>query len=244
MDPTNPYLPILIIGASIAYGCLVFYGKKKARQSARNATMRDYAMTSVFFVGMIAIAMSLRFSEIDEKKQMLRDQFALSDDVELVDFEHRGQSRNGANAYTRGVYRFTDAQLLAYKNKTHDLAQWRPKLLTHAGNELNATYSSKARRWTGFPKPLKVADMKGIKHVRELPWLFHLWSNSDHKNIKRGRLMCYVFEKADKNQRSPWGYTGKYLASACSERAKLNRTSATVLAVLDYDKKTLSIMVD
>jgi len=239
------YLPILVIGVSVAYGCLAFYSKQKARQIARKATMRDYAMTSVFFVGMIAIAMTLRFSEIDEKKQMLRDQFALSDDIELIDFEHRGPSRNGTNSITRGVYRFTDAQLRAYQEKTYSPAQWQPKPISHAGNDLVASYTSKARAWTRFPKPLKTADMKGKKHVRELPWLYHLWWAEDYKNIKRGRLMCFVFEEVDRSRRSMLGrYEGQYQASACSERAKLNRTSATVLAILDYDKKTLAVTVD
>lgn len=242
-DTSLVYIPIIVVVGTLIYGCAIAYGKAQRYKTAAQKNLQNTGLTAFFFVAILGVYFFSGYLQESDQKRMLRDQFALSDDIELIDFKHRGLNNNGTNVITRSVFRFTDEQLQAYKNMIDNPAHWQPKLLSHAGNDLVATYAPNTIAWNSFPKRLTDAELEG-KRIEDLPWLYDIWWTLADRNIKRGKIMCFLFQEADKTQRWTFGYYGTFLASPCSQVLRREKTSAYVMAILDYDKKTLSITVD
>jgi hypothetical protein len=230
--------------AVVAYSFWTYNAKAARDERMKKAKPRDFFIAGSVIAAIVIVANILSASAQISKKAELRQQFALSDDIELVDFEFRNRPKTPNGYRVRATYRFTDLQLARYRAGLDDAALWKPHVLERIGRTMIGRYTYDARRWNDFPRALRAADVEGM-HIRDLPWLYHLWWGHDGwQTVENGRIMCFVFRDT-MPRASRWNDDpDRYDVSACSQLPKKTRVFASVLGILDYDAKTLSVTID
>jgi len=235
--PTS-YLIILII--SVGAGYVTFFGSVERRENTLNTPLRDYAIAGVVIIGLIIMYFNSRASYEVTAREMVREQFALTDEVETASFEVvRHGIGSGISYSVKATYRFTDAQLRDYTATFDDPEVWKPHTMQHDSERFFGSY---ARRWERFPRPLRASDMVG-RTTRDLPWLWNLWWEQDWKTIKNGRILCFLFQEDNGGRHPQTGKRGWHKVSACSDVPRNESQRAYVLGILDFDTNTLSAIV-
>jgi len=226
--------------AWVAYG---MQARIRHRETFKDATARDIAVAGGIILGIAIIWKAFYVSADLERKAVLREQFVIPDAVELTEFEFEKSGKYAGLHRTRATYRFTDRQFAAYRATLDDAAVWYPKAFDHARYTMAGTYTHEARRWTDLPNPPGGEITAGEWIGREFTWLYELWRMRDIETPENGRIMCYVFEDVSNNPHSFFGREEEYAVSACSQRPKSVRIRTRVLAILDFDRKTLFVYI-
>ena len=255
-------LLLILIGIAAA-----FYGIHSGRAKAdrlrdlpstiSRMRIRDWFILAVIICGIAVISSTLMKNNRAAKIDSLREQFLLPADIEFLDFRTRGASNDRISI--RAAVKFTPQQWQDYLTKLYDPSLWQPAPLRLAapipipfkkegfhwkGDIIDGDYAANARVWNELPKPLEYET--GLRTLREYPRLYHYWWNEGEAKPKAGRVMCYIFHRdhtgqdVDLPQRSYLNYK----VSACADLTKRDAVNTYVLGILDFDKKTLRMVIE
>lgn len=183
-----------------------------------------------------------------ETERLFRAQFHIPDDVAFAETRYpRRGSANGLEA----IVQFDQKQFAAYMARLDDPRIWKPALPDLPGPAAEPPYSPRALRWAKLPGPA----LAGNRRVR--------WGNLSRDQVymvKNGRAFCLALRQPAGKRKSDWSYAApkgyddrfpldtpahldRYNALACSELGRSERPRALVQGVLDFDTRTLHMIV-
>ena len=228
----NILATVFVVG--FTYRGHVVRQRRQRQLGARPARPRHYVQAGAILLLLFLAHEGYQAHRDAEKRAMLRTQFALSPDVELVAFRFVQKRRHRDSYSVSATYRFTEAQLAAYRATLDDPARWWRADFRRLDRMMHVEYTPDARVWHPFPKPLRAADV-WWKTIDGMPLLYKYWWERDYRSLRNGRLMCFVVtEPRD----------GGYRGSHCGAVTRSGRHRASVVAVLDFDARTLSVTID
>ena len=243
----SAFLPLAmmlgVFGLAIPTAYLAYRAKARHRETVRKATTRDYIKTGCVLLCIAVVWKAYSFAADSGRKAMLREQFVIPDAVELTEFEFEKSGKYKGLHRTRATYRFTDRQFAAYRAKLDDPAIWYPKAFEHARRTMTGTFTFEARQWSDPPSSPGGEITQAEWIGPEFTWLHKIWRERAKATVRNGRVMCYVFQDVLNNPPSLWREEA-YKVSACSQLVKSKRIQTAVMAILDFDEKTLSILID
>ena len=255
-------LLLILIGIAAAfYG--IHSGRAKADrfrafpETLKRMRVWDWVISIIIVAGIFMAASTLSKNEEVAQKNSLREQFRLSADVNLVDFR-QGESGSKKPAFSATVH-FTPQQWKDYINDINDPTVWQPRPLRRTasipipfkeddidfrGDIIDGDYAANARVWYELPEPLEFKT--GLSTLREYPRLYHYWWDEGEARPKAGRIMCYIFhrDRTEHDVDTPQRNYLNYKVSACADLTKRDDVNAYVLGILDFDKKTLRMVIE
>ena len=190
---------------------------------------RQRTTTILIAAGLIGLMYWVQTSYRLASMREMRAQFHLPDDVPFAKFTF-SQKMSFRRPRIEGIVRFTETQFQAYAATLDDRVVWKPVPLAYDGTAINGTFSSAALQWTRSP-----AVLASDRHLR--------WGGlaDDYPSaMPHGRYFCYVIQlpsDAAVTNASP------YRISACDEMATHENTVGTLKGALDFDTRTLYMIL-
>ncbi len=146
------------------------------------------------------------------------------------------QSSNSPELAPRiaAIVRFTKSEFEAFAAQLDNGPLW-PQGTPHYDGASVEVVSPEPIKWRDLPLPVQAGDR------------FVSWNNlsaAEIENARRGRALCIALQrKPGINRSSHSPGVSRYASKDCAELAKTERVSAIVLGALDFDTKTLHMII-
>lgn len=258
----NEILLLTLIGIAAAFHG-IYSGRAKADrfrafpETLNRMHVRDWVILLIIVAGIFMLASTLIKNEGDAQKNSLKEQFNLSTDTDMLDFQ---QGANGSKKLSfSATVNFTPHQWEEYIKEINDPSFWEPKPLRRSasipipfmeggiefkGNIIDGDYEANARVWVNLPVPLTANSVQDGQ-INDVSQLDHIWWNLGDSQPKEGKIMCYMFQNAstEKGANTPWHVNDSFKVSACADLTNADTYYTYVVGILDYDKKTLRMEI-
>lgn len=203
------------------------------RATVRNSKLHHWLIAGLF---LWVIIFAIPGGKDEAARAMLRQQFRLSPEVEMVNF---ARSKD-YGAMTEGHARFTQAQFETYLGQLHDPAVWVPRPLRWNGKLIRDGLEPDLQRWRELPGPLNAGQVP--KHLLDMPRIHDLLRGN---TTRRGKILCFVIvdetRPASPDQVSD--DAARYRTRSCAATTLRDSTAGYVFAVLDLDTRILQMKV-
>ena len=155
------------------------------------------------------------------ERQQLRAQFHLPGDVLLTKVYVNRSKAKPFPAAVEGYVQFGEAEFQKYIATLDDPRVWQPVPIIHGGTEFYGKYSADALIWTP------------IENVPPMSWGSLSWKQAQES--RNGRVLCFALKETGAG-------TGVFHGERC--RAGSAGKSAYVKGLIDYDTRTLHMLID
>jgi hypothetical protein len=158
------------------------------------------------------------------ERAALREQFHLPPDVSLSEVRVIRKNRLASPPAIEGVVRFSETQFRDYVRCLDDPKIWKPAPLPYDGLAFDGPYSPEAIVWRDLPGKWRIA------------WGSLSWKQA--QEARNGKLLCFAVR-----QEGGEGASASFHGYPCSEAVGTAMTAVFVQGLIDFDSKTLHMIV-
>lgn len=228
-----PHL-LWVIPAVILFGILSGRAKgarmRELPMTLKSMRLHDWIISVVILAAVSLTARHFIQAENERGRQSVRKTFNLDSKVEFTHFKFRQRSARGFEASAK----LSEEQFVTYRRSFDDTAIWAKTSLFTGRQTLTGTFSPGAAAWLDLPKGLRGED-NPYAADRDLPLLYKFWNKDGRNEVKRGRILCYVYHE-DINTK------GSRISSCLDMPSRTPRQSC-VIGVLDFETRELRMTV-
>lgn len=171
--------------------------------------------------------------DLNARTEVLRQLLALPAGMKFTDVQSLKSSMIAPRI--AATVRFTEPQFGAFAALLDDAPRWQQGPPNYDGAPVEMIAPENIR-WRDVPLPKQAGD-------RFVNWT--KLSAADVRNLRRGRAVCIALQfKPGVSRKTKTGETPRYAARDCSEPAKTDRVSVIVLGALDFDTRTLHMIIN
>ncbi|HRK17931.1 MAG TPA: hypothetical protein PK970_03165 [Hyphomicrobiaceae bacterium] len=171
-------------------------------------------------------------------KEIVRQQLHLPPSIAFDEFESRYASRHKfQNERIEAIVRFSESEFQAYRAIVDDESVWMPFPVVYNGDVIPVTFEAGALTWRVAPRPAFAGNVR----VR--------WGNLSREqepHARNRKTLCYaVLQIAPAGRQGSNGSGApNHIARACSDFARTDKIRFYFLAVLDYDTRSLHVILN
>lgn len=201
----------------------------------RSLTPWQWAMTLAIGVGFLLVVSWNHESDKAARLNFLRQQFRLPEDAVFSDY---GNISKSSLAFPRvqAIVKFSPEQIQAYADRLDDPSVWRPGYLSYDGKTAMLV-SSEPLRWMDV-------NESGFMNKTQSRW--GSLSEEQVPHIRNGRGLCFALraDRLDTAPRSDAEPALRYSVEPCSALGPADGAAAYVMGALDFDTRTLHMIVN
>ena len=195
-------------------------------------TLWQQLIVAAAITGFVLLNVSNFYWQRNVNQDILRQHFHLPQAVEFSHFQSNNKPRRLRIAAT---VQFSQEQFRKYVATLNDASIWQPVPLRYDGTIITGTYSSKALRWSNI-----VPIFAGEKRVHRRN--FSYIEPSAAQNLQ---YFCLAIQKFPEVNLANTAKETEfyYVASACSQLSRQEKTVVIMEGTLDYKKYTLQMTI-
>lgn len=192
-------------------------------------------LISLSVIGVFAaVIFSFEWSRKSRHEEIVRQHLRLPSEIAFDEFRSTSGKR-GMGERVEAIAHLSDEEFEKFGGIIAGDASVRPKPFKFANHLIAADYQSGALSWSNSPRP----PFAGNRRVR---WGY--LSRDLERNPTNVRTLCFAAKPLEDNG----GRTGRaelnHIARTCSDFSRDERTHMYFLALLDYDTKSLHVIMN
>lgn len=198
-------------------------------------TAKQWFVTALVLVGFSLLVYWQDQRDLSARADVLRQFFGLPTETEFADI--RVISKSSVRApRVEAVVRFTEQQFEDFADNLDSSGIWRQAAPWYDGAPVEADPAENLR-WRDPPVPAHAGD-------RPVSWT--RLSAADVAKLQRGRVLCIALQRkpgSDRNEHAV-RQAPRFAAKDCSQLAPTEAVATLVLGALDFDTRTLHMVID